>query len=33
LLGLGAADVRRGDDGVYDVQLDHTILQRFRGRC
>jgi hypothetical protein len=33
LLGFGAADVRRGDDSIYDVQLDHTILPRFRGRC
>ena len=33
LLGLGAADVRRGDYGIYDVELDHTILRRFRGRC
>ncbi len=33
LLGFGAADVRRGDDGINDVQLDHAILQRFRGRC
>jgi hypothetical protein len=33
LLGFGAADVRRGDDSIYDVQLDHAILQRFRGRC
>ena len=32
LLGLGAADVRRGDDGVYDVQLDHTSLRRIRGQ-
>ena len=31
LLGLGAADVRGGDDGVYDVQLDHTSLRRIRG--
>src|SRR5258707_3597776 len=30
LLGFGAADVRRNDDGIYDVQLNHTILQRFR---
>jgi hypothetical protein len=33
LLGFGAADVRRSDDGINDVQLDHAILQRFRGRC
>jgi hypothetical protein len=33
LLGFGAADVRRDDDGIYDVQLNHVILQRFRGRC
>src|SRR6266700_4966752 len=33
LLGLGAADVRRRDDGVDDVQLDHANLPRFRGRC
>ena len=33
LLGFGAADVRRGDDRIHDVQLDHAILQRFRGRC
>jgi len=33
LLGFGAADVRRDNDGVYDVQLNHAILQRFRGRC
>ena len=33
LLGFGAADVRRGHDGIYDVQLDHAILPRFRGRC
>jgi len=32
LLGLGAANVRRGDDGVYDVQLDHTSLRRIRGQ-
>jgi hypothetical protein len=32
LLSLGAADVRRGDDGVYDVQLDHTSLRRIRGQ-
>ena len=32
LLGLGAADVRRGDDGVYDVQLNHTSLRRIRGQ-
>src|SRR5438477_1966950 len=33
LLGFGATDVRRGHDGIYDVQLDHAILPRFRGRC
>jgi hypothetical protein len=33
LLGFGSADVRRDDDGVYDIQLNHAILQRFRGRC
>jgi hypothetical protein len=33
LLGLGAADVRRGDDSIYDIELNHTILPRFRGRC
>ena len=33
LLGFGAADVRGGDDRIHDVQLDHAILQRFRGRC
>src|SRR6267142_2415342 len=32
LLGLGAADVRRGDDGIYDVQLNHTSLRRIRGQ-
>ena len=32
LLGLSAADVRRGDDGVYDVQLNHTSLRRIRGQ-
>jgi hypothetical protein len=32
LLRLGAADVRGGDDGVYDVQLDHTSLRRIRGQ-
>jgi hypothetical protein len=32
LLGLGAADTRLGDDSVYDVQLDHTSLRRFRGQ-
>src|SRR6267143_193809 len=32
LLGFGAADVRRGDDGVYDVQLNHTSLRRIRGQ-
>ena len=26
LLGLGAADVRCGNDRVHDVQLDHTCL-------
>ena len=30
LLGFGAADVRRGDDGIYDIQLNHTSLRRFR---
>ena len=33
LLGFGAADVRSGDDGIYDIELDHAILPRFRGRC
>jgi hypothetical protein len=33
LFGFGAADVRRGNDGIYDIQLNHAILQRFRGRC
>src|SRR5712664_734044 len=33
LLGLGAADVRRTDDSIYDIELNHTILPRFRGRC
>ena len=33
LFGFGAADVRRGDDSIYDIQLNHTILPRFRGRC
>jgi hypothetical protein len=32
LLGFGTADVSRGDDGVYDVQLDHTSLRRIRGQ-
>src|SRR5229473_4107940 len=32
LLGLGAADVRRGDDGIHDVQLNHTSLRRIRGQ-
>jgi len=32
LLGLSAADTRLGDDGVYDVQLNHTSLRRFRGQ-
>jgi len=32
LLGLGTADTRRGDDGVYNVQLNHTSLRRFRGQ-
>jgi hypothetical protein len=32
LLGLGTADVGRGDDGIYDVQLDHTSLRRIRGQ-
>src|SRR5712664_4634887 len=32
LLGFGAADVRGGDDSIYDIQLNHAILQRFRGR-
>src|SRR5882724_6248362 len=32
LLGFGAADVRRGDDSVYDVQLNHTSLRRIRGQ-
>jgi hypothetical protein len=33
LFGFGAADVRGGDNRIHDVQLDHAILQRFRGRC
>src|ERR1700741_1207545 len=33
LLGLGAADVRRHDDSIYDIQLNHAILPRFRARC
>ena len=33
LLGFGAADVRSGDDGIYDIELNHAILPRFRGRC
>jgi hypothetical protein len=33
LLGFGTADVRRGDDSIYDIELDHAILRRFRGRC
>src|SRR6266850_6773534 len=33
LLGFGAADVRRGDDSIHDIQLNHAILPRFRGRC
>jgi len=32
LLGLGAADVRRRHDGVYDIELNHVFLQRL-GRC
>jgi len=32
LLGLGAADVRRGDDGIHDIQLNHTSLRRIRGQ-
>ena len=32
LLRLGAADIRRGHDGVYDVQLNHTGLQPIRGQ-
>src|SRR5260221_6461866 len=28
LLGLCTADTRRGDDGVYDVQLNHACLPR-----
>jgi hypothetical protein len=32
LLGFGAADVRGGDHGVDDVQLDHTSLQTGRGQ-
>src|SRR5256886_4510719 len=33
LLGFGAADVRLSDDSVYDIQLNHAILPRFRARC
>src|SRR6266404_7122027 len=32
LLGLGATDVRRRHDGVYDIELNHVFLQRL-GRC
>jgi hypothetical protein len=32
LLGFCAANVRRGDNRVYDVQLDHTSLRGFRGQ-
>jgi hypothetical protein len=32
LLGLGTADVRRADDRVHDVQLNHTSLRRIRGQ-
>ena len=32
LFGLGAADARRTDDRVYDVQLNHTSLRGFRGQ-
>src|SRR5437879_11087864 len=30
LLGPGAADVRRGDDSVHDVQLNQTSLRKGR---
>jgi hypothetical protein len=33
LLRLGAADAGRGDDRIHNIQLNHTFLQRFRGRC
>ena len=33
LLGLGAADVRCGDHRVYQIQLNHSVLPHFRGRC
>src|SRR5438445_11863138 len=33
LLGCGAAGVHRGDDTVYAVQLDYTILPRLLARC
>ena len=32
LFGLGAADVCRGDNSVYDVQLNHASLRGFRGQ-
>src|SRR5258707_7908429 len=32
LLGLGAANVRRCHDSVYDIELDHMRLQQL-GRC
>ena len=32
LLRFGAADIRRGHDGVYNVQLDHTGLRLIRGQ-
>ena len=32
LLGLGTADVRGGDDGVNNVQLDHSSLRRIRAQ-
>src|SRR5882762_8978285 len=32
LLGLGAADVRRDNDGIHDIQLNHTSLRRIRGQ-
>jgi hypothetical protein len=32
LLGLGTADVGGSDDGVNNVQLDHSSLRRIRGQ-
>ena len=31
LFGLGAADIRGGDNRIHDVQLDHTSLRLNRG--